>query len=207
MLKPMKPFLTLLLTLGCNRPLVAETENCSDQLECLASDGVSPCTDCTPICQIDHLPTEDRRHLETDIDYPVSPPAGGAHHPCWYDFGVFDYEVPAERWVHNQEHGAIVFLYNCPEGCDAERQALIEMASPLDRIIVSPYSDMRWRFAATAWEHRIMMNCLDVNRMRQFYDRHFNQAPEDVASMPSAGCMESEQGPSDTASNEDSASL
>jgi len=178
--------------------LVAETDNCSDQLECLAADGVSECLDCLPSCQLDYLPTEDRRHLETEVDYPVYPPAGGAHNPCWYDFGIFDYEVPDERWVHNQEHGAVVFLYNCPEGCDGELQALIEMVSPLERIILSPYSNMRWRFAATAWEHRIMMNCLDLDRMHSFYKEHFNNAPEDVASMPSATCMDTEESSEDS---------
>ena len=190
----MKTFLSIFVLAGCGPKLVAESEVCSDQLQCLAPDGVNECIDCEPICQVDYLPTEDRRHLEDEIEYPVSPPAGGAHNPCWYDFGVFDYEVPDERWVHNQEHGAVIFLYNCPEGCEGELNALIEMASPLERIIVSPYANMRWRFAATAWEHRIMMNCLDVDRMKSFYDKHFNQAPEDVASMPSEGCMdESEQ--------------
>ena len=175
---------------GCGSKLVAESEVCSDQLECLASDGINECIDCEPICQVDYLPTEDRRHLEGEIDYPVYPPAGGAHNECWYDFGIFDYEIPDERWVHNQEHGAVIFLYNCPEGCEGELNALIEMASPLERIIVSPYANMRWRFAATAWEHRIMMNCLDTDRLKQFYDAHFNQAPEDVGSMPRESCMD-----------------
>ena len=186
----MKKYFTIFALAGCGPKLVAESEVCSDQLQCLAPDGINDCIDCEPICQVDYLPTEDRRHLEDEIEYPVSPPAGGAHNPCWYDFGVFDYEVPDERWVHNQEHGAVVFLYNCPEGCEGELNALIEMVSPLERIIVSPYADMRWRFAATAWEHRIMMNCLDLDRMKSFYDQHFNQAPEDVASMPSEQCMD-----------------
>ena len=205
----MKTFLSILVLAGCGPKLVAESEVCSDQLQCLAPDGVNECIDCEPICQVDYLPTEDRRHLEDEIEYPVSPPAGGAHNPCWYDFGVFDYEVPDERWVHNQEHGAVIFLYNCPEGCEGELNALIEMASPLERIIVSPYANMRWRFAATAWEHRIMMNCLDVDRMKSFYDKHFNQAPEDVASMASEECMdESEQnsGSQDSGNSSDTGS-
>jgi hypothetical protein len=202
----MKTILLLFIVAGCGRELVAETENCSDQLECLAPDGVSECVNCQPTCQVDYLPTEDQRHLETEVDYPVYPPAGGAHNPCWYDFGVFDYEIPEERWVHNQEHGAVVFLYNCPEGCDGELQALIDMVSPLERVILSPYSKMRWRFAATAWEHRIMMNCLDLDRMQQFYDRRFNKAPEDVASMPSDNCMEAVNSSEGSDTAEDSGS-
>ena len=205
----MRYLFPIFMVLGCGKKLIAETENCSDQLQCVAPDGVTECIDCEPVCQLDYLPTEDRRHLEAEIDYPVSPPAGGAHNPCWYDFGVFDYEVPDERWVHNQEHGAIIFLYNCPEGCDGELNALIEMVSPLDRVIVSPYANMRWRFAASAWEHRIMMNCLDLDRMKSFYNEHFNQAPEDVASMPSEACMEGtepESNPEDSGSSNDTAS-
>lgn len=184
-------FLSLMI-LGCDRKLDATTQECSADLECLAPDGVSPCEDCEPICQEDHLPTEDRRHLPDPIDYAIKPPAGGAHNPCWYDWGVFDTEVPDERWVHNQEHGGVIFLYNCPEGCEGELAALVDAFGDKERVIISPYPEMRWRFAATAWERRILMNCLDLDKMNAFYSDYFAKGPEDVASMPAEGCMDDE---------------
>ncbi len=199
-------FLPILIA-GCNwKKLEATTAECSDDLECLAPDGETPCLDCEPICQEDHLPTEDRRHLPDPIDYEVKPPAGGAHNPCWYDWGVFETEVPDERWVHNQEHGGVIFLYNCPEGCDGEVNAMIEAFGDKERVIISPYSGMRWRFAVSAWEHRILMNCLDLDKMSAFYSKHFAQGPEDVASMPASGCMDDEDSgqSSDSGQQEDS---
>lgn len=32
--------------------------------------------------------------------------------------------IPAEYWRHNLEHGSIVVLYKCPQGCDADFEAL-----------------------------------------------------------------------------------
>ena len=84
-------------------------------------------------------------------------------------------------------------MYNCPDGCEGELQALIGAVGDKERVIVSPYSDMRWRFAASAWEHRVMMHCLDVDKMVAFYDAHFAKGPEDVASMPPSGCMEEDE--------------
>ena len=189
----MTKIFALLLLIGCDRKLDATTEECSDDLECLAADGASPCTDCEPICQEDHLPTEDRRHLSDPIDYEIRPPAGGPHHPCWYDWGVYESEVPPERWVHNQEHGGVVFMYNCPGGCEAEVAALVSAFGSKERVIITPYSNMRWRFAASAWERRILMNCLDIDKLSRFYDAYFAKAPEDVASMAPGGCMDEEE--------------
>ncbi len=186
-------WLTLALFIGCNRSLDATTEECSADLECLAADGVSECIDCVPICQEDHLPTEDRRHLTDPIDYEIRPPAGGPHNPCWYDWGVYTSEVPDDRWVHNQEHGGVVFLYNCPDGCEAEVEALVAAFGSRERVIISPYAGMRWRFAASAWERRILLNCLDLDKLDRFYNAHFANGPEDVASMAPGGCMEDDQ--------------
>jgi len=174
----------------------AYSRSCSDTLACSASDG-------TRQCQEDYLPTNDQRHLEEPIDYAVYPPAGGPHYRCWWDWGVFTEAVPEERWVHNQEHGGVVFLYNCPDGCDAEVEQLVSALGDRERVIISPNTNMAWRFAASAWEYRIMMNCLDIAAMESFYESHFANGPEDVASMAPSGCMEDEadSGAPDTGSS------
>lgn len=194
--------LGLTLLTGCDRKLDATTEECSDDLQCLAPDGESACVDCEPICQEDHLPTEDRRHLSDPIEYEIRPPAGGPHHPCWYDWGVYEAEVPPERWVHNQEHGGVVFMYNCPDGCEAEVAAMVRAFGGKERVIITPYSNMRWRFAASAWERRILMNCLDIDKLSAFYDAFFAKGPEDVASMAPGGCMDDEEETSNADSGE-----
>ena len=190
----MRSLLTPLLLIGCGKidspaertePREAYSRSCSDSISCTAEAG-------DPSCQEDYLPTDDQRHLEGDIEYPVYPPAGGAHFRCWWDWGVFETEVPEERWVHNQEHGGVVFLYNCPEGCAEDVEALASLFAPLERVIVTPNTNMNWKFAATAWEYRIMMDCLDIEAMLSFYNAHMGNAPEDVTSMAPSGCMDDE---------------
>jgi len=157
----------------------------------LSGSGVSTCPSCDDTCEIDHLPVDESPHVEGDIEYPTLPPAGGPHNPCWYEFGIHEEAVPAERWVHNLEHGAIVFLYNCPDGCPDEVAALTILAQDLGPwVLMTPYPDMDWRFAAVAWENRILVNCLDTDAMGRFYEEHVNNAPESVLSDPAEGCMD-----------------
>ena len=47
-----------------------------------------------------------------------------------------------DHWVHNLEHGGIVYLYDCPGGCEAEETQLREMfdSRPAGTVIVTPYA-------------------------------------------------------------------
>ena len=49
---------------------------------------------------------------------------------------------------------------------------------------------------------------LQIDKMSAFYAKHFAQGPEDVASMPSSGCMEDEDSgqSSDSGTQDDSGS-
>ena len=63
---------------------------------------------------------------------------------------------------------------------------------------MTPDTDMKWKFAAAAWEYRIMMDCLDIEALASFYDAHMGNAPEDVASMAPTGCMDEESDSGDS---------
>ena len=56
----------------------------------------------------------------SELDYPDNPPAGGNHYPVWAAFQTFSYAVPRGFWVHDLEHGAVVYSYNCTDGCPDE---------------------------------------------------------------------------------------
>lgn len=50
-------------------------------------------------------------HVSGPITYSVTPPVGGDHNGVWMNCGVYNQPVPAERAVHDLEHGAIWITY------------------------------------------------------------------------------------------------
>ncbi|HTV20574.1 MAG TPA: DUF3105 domain-containing protein, partial [Polyangiaceae bacterium] len=69
------------------------------------------------------------QQLCSELTFTTNPPSGGDHYAVWAAFQTYDVPVPAGFLVHDLEHGAVVFWYNCPEGCAdevAEVQAFID---------------------------------------------------------------------------------
>jgi hypothetical protein len=144
------------------------------------------CTQCGACEQT--IPVTNADHRPEPVTYTDVPPAGGLHAACWISFGVHAQEEPAGRWVHNQEHGAVVFLYNCPEGCPDEVRALEALVPGRPFAIVVPYSAMATRFAVTSWGHRIVSECLDIAAFEDFYARYANMGRESRLDPPADGC-------------------
>ncbi|HEX2678719.1 MAG TPA: DUF3105 domain-containing protein [Polyangiales bacterium] len=163
----------------------------------LADAGRDADTDTAPTCAgiattcggcEEHLPVTSAQHLVGTIHYPDPPPAGGDHNECWGTWGVHDTPLAAEHWVHNLEHGGVVFLYDCPSGCTAEVAALAKLVNAKPRTILSLYAPMPTRFAVVSWGYRLESDCLDLDAFTAFYLAHVNQAPEDIPDNPPAGC-------------------
>jgi len=131
-------------------------------------------------------------HVEGGVDYPDLPPVGGDHEPCWAAYGVHTAELTDANWVHNLEHGAVVYLYNCPEGCAADVAVLESVAASalVDTTIVAPYSQMEAPFAAVSWGWRITLGCADESALLDFYNEHADQAPESTTAPPPSSCAE-----------------
>lgn len=129
------------------------------------------------------------QHLPEPIDYDDVPPAGGDHAACWTTFGVHATEVPDERWVHNLEHGGVVYLYRCPDdGCADELAALVKLAKGKPFALVMPYAALPTRFAAVAWGQRLLSECFDLAAFEAFYAAHADRAIESSTSGPPSGC-------------------
>ena len=128
-------------------------------------------------------------HITGPIDYPDPPPAGGNHNPCWGAWGVHDRELADELWVHNLEHGGVVYLYNCPDGCPDEIETMAEFVFGQTQALLTPYSELPTRFGVVAWGVRLLTNCFDEATFRRFYVEHVNMGPEKIASPPSADCL------------------
>jgi hypothetical protein len=147
----------------------------------------SLCTTCGACEQLLSYPSA--KHM-TDLTYTDPPPAGGSHNPCWTHYGVHDEAVPDERWVHNLEHGGVVLLYNCPQGCAAELAQLKSMVDSYQSkwIVLTPNAELPKRFAIVAWWRRIVTDCLDMPTFRTFYEKNVNHAPESEPDNPPDYC-------------------
>lgn len=152
-----------------------------------AGNGGPACASCGA-CEEQMIAIGAAKHLEGDIDYKDSPPAGGAHNPCWAEWGAHAKEVRPENWVHNLEHGGVVLLYWCPDGCADTIAQLTEFADTHERALLTPYRDLPTRFAYVSWGYRLLTNCDDLATARMFYDAHVGRGPEDATSGPPAVC-------------------
>jgi|GEM_PF-975098 len=127
-------------------------------------------------------------HTNTPVTYPDPPPTSGPHNPCWGRWGVHDEPLAAERWVHNLEHGGVVFLYNCPEGCAQEVAAIKQLNRNRHRTIITTYAALPTRFAVVSWGHRLLSDCFDLATFDAFYERNFDHGPESNANPPNPTC-------------------
>jgi hypothetical protein len=146
---------------------------------------------CSPA--VDAPPIEGNTHVAegSTITYKANPPSSGNHYPIWQEpYAVYPNAshpdlVQRGYWVHNLEHGAIVLLYNCPSGCDADVQALTALrnGTPPDRfntvrVLVTPDPLVPHRFAALAWGWRWQGDAVDADAIRCFIGARYDRAPE-----------------------------
>jgi hypothetical protein len=107
----------------------------------------------------------------------LDPPVSGNHYPI-PENRMGEHTVPVKRgkYVHSMEHGIVVFVYNCPNGCDTELKVLrsVLAARPGARIILTPDPLMKGptRFAALSWTWAYRFDQPDVSKLTCFVDQH-----------------------------------
>lgn len=166
------------------------TLGCSDADAVGSSGQDSPGGACNAVIQSRAGLSQEHVPECSPLDYPDNPPLGGEHYGVWAAFQSFSFPVPRGYWVHDMEHGAVVFSYNCPEGCDsdvAQVQSLID-ALPEDslcegkgvkrRVVLTPDPLLDGRWGLSAWGHSLRADCVDAERFTQFYLNHFGLGPE-----------------------------
>jgi hypothetical protein len=160
-----------------------------------------PCDACGGECTETTTPATGRQHVEGTVDYPDYPPSSGNHNPCWADWGVHTDPVPTENWVHNLEHGGVVFLYDPTlDAADIDALTTFVGTLPEGRALLTPATaPMDGTVAAMSWEHRILLGCLDTDALSTFFWDHVGSAPEDLTSNASATCSMDEDTGGDTA--------
>jgi Protein of unknown function (DUF3105) len=130
----------------------------------------------------------------TAVTYSTNPPSSGPHYPRWarWDMTYGPGVLARPYWVHNLEHGGVVFLVSCPGGCPEVVQQLeaLQASLPKDpkcaglstptRTLISSDELLPAgvQVAAAAWGATYVASCFDEPTLRTFYMEHFGKAPE-----------------------------
>jgi hypothetical protein len=177
------------LALACGDDDGGSERDAGDSLiDAALTDGGASTADaaCAPLEQ--RVEVVSALHVSGDIVYPDPPPAGGNHNQCWGTWGVHERELADERFVHNLEHGGVVFLYRCVDGCSAEVSALEEFVGAHDLAVLTPYAALPTRFGIVAWGYRLLSDCFDRAVFERFYADHRDRGLESVSAQPPAEC-------------------
>lgn len=143
----------------------------------------------------------------SSVTYEFCPPDSGNHYnatgvgPIPDVFYGQDQATVPEGWVHNLEHGAMVVLYRCPEGCGTDAQASLAAlqgqlpASPVcgfpptADVVVTRFDQMPTPYAAVVWGRVLFLDTLDVGQITTFYAQSADRGPEPWCqqAMPGSG--------------------
>lgn len=139
-----------------------------------------------------------RTHVDVGerVRYDFCPPTSGSHYndsrygPIATRVYGPDDANPPQGWVHNLEHGQMVVLYRCPEGCDETAQAALQAlqrelpASPLcalpatDSVTVTRLDDLPTPYAAVVWGRVLFLDTLDATAIATFQQQSADRGPE-----------------------------
>jgi hypothetical protein len=122
------------------------------------------------------------------IQYDHYPPNHGNHYDTPRPWGSYDTPVPDAFFVHNLEHGGIVVLYNCPNGCADVATQLKNLPSTLPKdprfgevkVVVSPYDKSDHLISLVAWDWEQDLDSYDFDAIKAFYQAHVDKGPEQI---------------------------
>jgi len=130
-------------------------------------------------------------HVETAVEYEMTPPAGGPHHPSWLNCGIYEEVIPNEYAVHSLEHGAVWVTYD-PAQLDDDEIRQLRGAMPSTYSILSPFENLDSPLYASAWGHQVALDGVDDPRLDDFIVK-YRLSPE--VPEPGALCSQALDGP------------
>lgn len=130
-------------------------------------------------------------HVQSAVDYTMTPPAGGPHNPSWLNCGIYEEPVPAEYAVHSLEHGAVWVTYDPALVTGGDLDALRD-AMPSTYTILSPFDGLDAPVVASAWGLQVKLDGVDDPRLREFIIK-YRMSPD--APEPGALCSQALDGP------------
>ncbi len=130
-------------------------------------------------------------HVQSAVEYDMTPPAGGPHNPTWLNCGIYEEEVPEEYAVHSLEHGAVWVTYD-PEQVSGGDLDALRSAMPRSYMILSPFPGLEAPVVASAWGVQVALDGVDDPRLSDFIVK-YRQSPD--APEPGALCSQALDGP------------
>lgn len=134
-------------------------------------------------------------HVDTTVEltYQHYPPSSGQHYDATAPWGVYTdttQPIPEGNFVHNLEHGGVVFVYACAEPCPDLEQQFVDLYNSVPpskygnkKMLVTPYDSSKmggFPIVALAWGHQLNLSAFDKTTMLTWYRRFVGYGPEDV---------------------------
>ena len=135
------------------------------------------------------VPNEGWTHVAegSAITYQNNPPASGPHYPVWLRYAEYTQAIPRGYWVHNLEHGAIVFLYQPDAPADMIAKITeAYRALPNDplcghkRAVLAPDPLLPWPIAAVAADFVLRADNASATTIQEFATARRGHGPEQV---------------------------
>ena len=121
------------------------------------------------------------------VRYASNPPASGPHYPVWARYQEFASPLPRGYWVHNLEHGAVVFLYrpDTPAGTVDGLRAVYGGLPPDPTCghslsLMTPDPELPKPIAVVAADWVLTADGVDAASIQSLVTAHRNHAPERV---------------------------
>jgi len=113
------------------------------------------------------------------IMYNSTIPTHGDHRPIWPKFGEYKF-VPAQRWLHNIEHGAVVMLYHPCTHHDLVAKLRDIVKGCIRKHIISPSTllEESQPLALVAWGCKLLMADVHHDEVVDFIRKHGLKGPE-----------------------------
>ncbi len=132
---------------------------------------------------------EGREHRPegTKLTYNFNPPTSGDHYATWIKKGVYDLPRPDGNLVHSQEHGYIIFWYDC----SVQVQSWLDQYSPLYPVLaqdVPAMAPVEGSGSATLTELPESFKSADCEQLKSQLQQVYNDyGPHKLIVMPRLG--------------------
>jgi len=137
-----------------------------------------------PIDGVQHYKDLSRDHVETEVEYPQTPPVGGDHAPVWTNCGVYTEPVEPTQAVHSLEHGAVWIGYD-PALPAGEVETLTSLGESNSYVLLSPVDGVPAAVTASAWGKQLTVDSAEDPRLAAFVQK-YQQGPQTPE--PGAAC-------------------